>query len=160
MDLVTASPLLSSCKNQLICFLGNTGKILVGRGMKKWLLGPVDFVWWCDHGVTISRAAHAAKQCNLYSNFPAKLLTNVSRWWNNEQGALWFKGQCLHTAAVPQIIANTCRIKVNHMQDKCSCNKKEEEHIGTGQKIRIELVKFWSHISFELPFRGYEKSNF
>lgn len=46
--------------------------------MKKCLLGPMGFVWWCDCGLRISRAAHADKPCNSYSSFPAELLTDVA----------------------------------------------------------------------------------
>lgn len=49
------------------------------RGMKKYLQGPMDFVWCCDHGAMISGTAHIAKQHNLYCNDLAKLLANMSR---------------------------------------------------------------------------------
>lgn len=41
--------------------------------MKKHLLGAMGLVWHCNRGATKSKAAHAAEQLNLQSNFPTTL---------------------------------------------------------------------------------------
>lgn len=116
----------------------------MGRGMKKHLLGPMDLAWHYNSNVTIWRAAHAADQLNLQSNFQA--VSSVCRWWKNEQWTSWFRGQCC-----PRAIAGTCRMNVTVMKGK-RCMK-------SAQKIGIEAVHFWSCASFELLFHGYERSN-
>lgn len=56
----------------------------------------------------------------------------------------------MHTVVVPQVTANIYRINVTVIKKRGI----------KGQKIGIEVVKFWSHVGFELLFHEYERSNF